>query len=225
MIDNIKDVIYNKVKGGYMKKNIWAVFCVLGWLFILNAVFGRYIVLPGYFESLNNAGNNIPENVPIYKIIRYLVWAFSFKLGVYFFVIGVLLKKRMENKNIILFSIIGLLYIGFAYMEIPIKSSLFFGIFGGIITILSFILFWILPKENISKNNINEYIGYFFIINGIYNLCPLMGVKCFALYPEKMIEYNLQDTAFSFADHIMIEFALGFIFLIISKAKRIEKRK
>jgi hypothetical protein len=202
-----------------MKINIWKVFCSIGLLFILNAVFGRYIVLPGYFESLNNSGNNIPENIPLLKIVRYLIWAFSFKLGVYFFVIGVLLKKSMENKHIITFIIIGLVYIAFAYMEIPIKSSLYFGIFGGIITILAFILFWIVPKENVSKNNIHEYLGYFFIINAVYTLCPLMGVKCFALYPEKMIQYNLQDTAFSFADHLMIEFTLGFVFLIISKLK------
>jgi hypothetical protein len=172
---------------------------------------------------LDNGGKNIPENVPVLKIIRYLVWAFSFKLGVYFFVIGVLLKKHMENKNVMIFTIIGFLYIGFAYMEIPIKSSLYFGIFGGIITILAFILFWIVPKENGSKTNIHEYLGYFFIINAVYTLCPLMGVKCFALYPEKMIKYNLQDTAFSFADHLMIEFTLGFGFLIISKLKQIKK--
>jgi hypothetical protein len=207
-----------------MKKNIWMFFCIIGVLFILNAIFGRYIVLPGYFESLNNGGNNIPENIPIFKIIRYLVWAFSFKFGVYFFVIGVLLKKHISKKDLIIFTVLGFIYIGFAYMEIPLKSSLFFGIFGGLTTVFAFILFWILPKENVVQNNIYEYIGYFFIINGFYNLCPLMGVKCFALYPEKMIQYNLQDTAFSFANHIMIEFALGFLFLMFSKYKQLKRK-
>jgi hypothetical protein len=207
-----------------MKKNIWGLFCVLGILFILNAIFGRYIVLPGYFELLNNgySGDNIPKNASVLGTIRYLVWGFSFKLGVYFYAIGVLLKRHIENKSIIIFTIIGFVYIGFAYIEIPIKSSLYFGIFGGIITILAFILFWIIPKENNSKTNIHEYLGYFFIINAIYTICPLMGVKCFALYPEKMIQYNLQDLAFSFADHLMIEFTLGFLFLVISKLKQVK---
>jgi hypothetical protein len=182
-------------------------------------------VLPGYFETLNagNANNNIPENISILKILRYLLWAYSFKFGIYFFVLGVLLNNKMGKKSIAIYSVIGFLYIGFAYVPIPIKSSLFFGIGGGIATISALILFYIMGFENIKpQKNIFEYFALFFIINGIYNLCPLMGVKCFALYPEKMIQYNTQDDAFSFANHITIEFALGFILLVYSRIRQIK---
>ena len=205
-----------------MKNKLGIFFCIIGVLCIVNTIFGRYIVLPGYFETLD-AGGGIPENVPVIKIIRYLVWAFSFKLGIYFFVIGVLLKHNKTRREILIFSGVGFVYIAFAYMPIPLKSSLFFGIGGSVVTIAALILFWIMAgtkQKGNKRHTIFEYVGLFFIVMGIYNLCPLMGVRCFALYPEKMIQYHLQDDAFSFANHIMIEFALGFIALLYAKIKQ-----
>ena len=66
-----------------MQKKIGIVLLVLGLLFLLNAIFGRYLVLPGYFQSLEAgvSASQIPEDVPIEKVLRYLLWAFSFKLG------------------------------------------------------------------------------------------------------------------------------------------------
>jgi hypothetical protein len=207
-----------------MKNKTGIIFCIIGILCIINTIFGRYIVLPGYFETLN-AGGGIPEGVPVIKIIRYLLWAFSFKLGIYFFVIGVLLKHNKSGKEILIFSGAGFVYIASAYIPIPLKSSLFFGIGGSLVTIVSLVLFWTMAATKQGGNRrhtVFDYLGLFLIVMGIYNLCPLMGVKCFALYPEKMIRYNLQDDAFSFANHIMIEFALGFILLLYSKIKPIK---
>jgi hypothetical protein len=183
--------------------------------------------MPGYLESLssNYGGDSIPQNASLFNVIRYLIWAYSFKFGIYFFLLGVLLERSIGKKKIIVFSVIGFVYIASAYIEIPIKASLFFGIMGGTITILALILFWMIPQTGIIKNNLYEYIGIYFIINAIYNLCGLTGVKCFALYPEKMIEYNLQDLAFSFTDHIIIELTVGFIFLVISKIEQTGENK
>ena len=63
--------------------------------------------------------------------------------------------------------------------------------------------------------------GYFFFAMATYTLCPLMGVKGFALTPEKMIQYGVQQEAASFAYHLLIELVLGwlFIFLGYQKAK------
>ena len=52
-----------------------------------------------------------------------------------------------------------------------------------------------------------------------YTLCPLLGVKAFALYPEKMIEFGLQAEAGSFAFHILIELVLGWLFIVLSFRK------
>jgi len=58
--------------------------------------------------------------------------------------------------------------------------------------------------------------GYFFFGMATYTLCPLLGVKAFALAPEKMIQYGLQAEAASFAFHLLIELVLGWAFLALS---------
>ena len=61
--------------------------------------------------------------------------------------------------------------------------------------------------------------GYFFFAMATYTLCPLLGVKTFALAPEKMIQYGLQAEAASLAFHILIELVLGWIFIALSVRK------
>ena len=65
-----------------MKKYNWMVLVGIGTVFLVNAVFGRYLVLPGYLSSLE-AGRGtleaVTQSVPLWKIFRYLVWAYSFK--------------------------------------------------------------------------------------------------------------------------------------------------
>ena len=66
---------------------------------------------------------------------------------------------------------------------------------------------------NTNKKNIFLVLGIFFLAMASYNLCPLLGVKAFALQPEKMIKYNLINDAYSFSNHILLELALGWILL------------
>ena len=61
--------------------------------------------------------------------------------------------------------------------------------------------------------------GYFFFGMATYTLCPLLGVKAFALSPEKMIQYGLQAEAASFALHLLIELVLGWAFIALSYRK------
>jgi hypothetical protein len=62
-------------------------------------------------------------------------------------------------------------------------------------------------------------VAYFFFGMATYTLCPLMGVKAFALYPEKMIGYGVQTEAGSFVFHLLIELVLGWVFLALSYRK------
>ncbi len=59
-------------------------------------------------------------------------------------------------------------------------------------------------------------MGYFYLMMAAYNLCPLIGVKAFALQPEKMIEYGLQADAASFAFHVLIELVIGWVLIGMS---------
>jgi 4-amino-4-deoxy-L-arabinose transferase-like glycosyltransferase len=61
--------------------------------------------------------------------------------------------------------------------------------------------------------------GYFFFGMATYTLCPLLGVKAFALSPDKMIQYGLEAEAASLAFHILTELVLGWIFTALSLRK------
>jgi hypothetical protein len=207
-----------------MRKNISHLLLIIGILFLINAIFGRYIVLPGYFESLEKGIANegaIPTTVPVWKIIRYLIWAFSFKLGIFFITIGILLKTLIKNKILFSFILGGIIYILLAYAPIPINHSLPYGIGGVLMTIFIVLVLYFLSKErnkSESKEMVIDFriIGYFFFAMATYNLCPLLGIKCFGLFPEKMIKYGLQSQANSFAIHILIELVIGWAFLFLS---------
>ena len=197
----------------------------LGLLFLLNAIFGRYIVLPGYLAGLESGGGTLEgasQVASTWKIIRYLLWAYSFKLGIYFVLLGAIFRREMSSARKWIIGIGGFVYIGFAYMPLPEPTSIVFGIAGGLMTLLMIYIFlrWANERNSLQdgQKTASDYrmAGYFFFGMATYTLCPLLGVKAFALSPEKMIQYGLQAEAASFAFHLLIELALGWIFIALS---------
>jgi len=212
-----------------MKKKLSSVLVILGLLFILNAIFGRYLVLPGYLASLEQGQStveSVSQTVSVWKIIRYLLWAYSYKFGIYFIILGSITKTKMPSSRKWVFGIIGLFYIAFAYIPLPVPGSLVFGITGGIMTLFMVLIFlrWAEQPENFESDQRNasfyRLTGYFFFAMATYTLCPLLGVKAFALSPEKMIEYGLKGEASSLAFHLLTELALGWIFTFLGYIKK-----
>jgi hypothetical protein len=211
-----------------MNKKPSAFFITLGFLFLLNAIFGRYIVMPGYLAGLEAGGNTLEGASQIastWKIIRYLIWGYSFKFGIYFIILGAMFRTTMSSARKWIVAIGGFVYIGFAYMPLPNPTSLVFGIAGGIMTLLMIFIFlrWATERDQLQddQKTASDYrmAGYFFFGMATYTLCPLLGVKAFALSPEKMIQYGLQGEAASLAFHILIELVLGWIFIALSFRK------
>ena len=197
----------------------------LGILFLLNAIFGRYLVLSGYLAGLEAGGNTVEGASQIaspWEIVRYLLWAYSFKLGIYFIILGAIARTDISSGRKWLIIIGGFVYIGFAYIPLPEPTSMVFGIAGGIMTLLMIFIFlrWANQRDGLNEDQktASDYqmAGYFFFGMATYTLCPFLGVKAFALYPEKMIEYGLQAEAGSFAFHILIELILGWMFTALS---------
>lgn len=211
-----------------MKKRSWAIWIGIGILFLINAILGRYIVLPGYMSSLETGKGTLEaagQAVPLLKIIRYMVWAYSFKLGMFFVGIGVLLRASIPSRSFWVTLIGGILYLVLAYTPVPGPYPLFFGLGGTLITLLLVLIFIDWARE---YGRLTEFlktaaryrlIGYFFFAMATYNLCPLMGVKTFGLYPEKMIRFGLQSEAASFASRVMIELVLGWLCIFLSHRK------
>ncbi|MCP4543188.1 MAG: hypothetical protein GY832_39240 [Chloroflexi bacterium] len=210
-----------------MKKHTGTILISVGVLFLINAILGRYLVLPGYLASLEAGSAAIEQAqqaVPVWKIVRYLVWAYSFKLGIFFAVIGASVNASMHPSRFRWFVVGGILYLAFAYVPLP-AHSLAFGIGGGLTTILMLLIIkhWMDERQHLTGNAKTasglRMIGYFFFVMATYTLCPLMGVKAFALHPEKMIAYGLQGEAASFASHLLIELVLGWFFTFLSYRK------
>jgi len=211
-----------------MYRKVSNILVVLGLLFLLNTIFGRYLVLPGYLASLKAGGSTLEGASQIAstgKIIRYLLWAYSFKLGIYFIILGATFRTEISSKRRWVIAIGGLVYIAFAYIPLPEPGSIIYGVSGGLMTILMIFIFfrWANERGQLppSQQTASDYrmIGYFFFGMATYTLCPLMGVKTFALSPERMIEYGLQAEAASFAFHILIELVLGWTFTSLSFRK------
>jgi hypothetical protein len=213
-----------------LKKREWVILLAIGIVFLINAIFGRYLVLPGYLSSLESGAGNIEtaaQSIPVWKIIRYLIWAYSFKLGIFFVAIGALVRTSIPKTRFWLLVSGGILYLLLAYVPIPGPYSPFFGIGGGLITVLLTLIFirWAEESKHLKdrEKTVANYrlVAYFFFAMATYNICPLMGVKTFGLYPEKMIRYGTQDEAASFASHVMVELVLGWIFIFLSYLKRL----
>jgi len=195
----------------------------IGLLFLINSIFGRYLVLPGYIKTLEEGMGTV--NPSLWGIIRYVLWGYSFKMGIFFTITGTLINSSMKRKKFWLFVIFGIIYLNLAFVPIPGPFSLFFGIGGGLITVLFLLIIyrWYEERKNLSKAEQKatdfRIVGYFFFAMATYNLCGLMGVSAFALHPEKMMQYGLQSRAVSYASHVMIELVLGWLFIYLSYKK------
>ena len=160
-----------------------------------------------------------------WKVARYLLWAYSFKLGIFFLMAGTFLRTAITSARFWLFAAGGFIYIGFAYIPLPAPESIVFGIAGGIMTVLMvlIVLRWAKERDQLPEalRNASDFrmAGLFFFAMATYTLCPLMGVKTFALQPEKMITYGLQAEAASFTFHVLIELVLGWMFTFIGYQK------
>ncbi|MBK9924742.1 MAG: hypothetical protein IPP66_05545 [Anaerolineales bacterium] len=211
-----------------MKKRIGTTLIIAACLFFCNAILGRYIVLPGYLENLetSRAGTALAgQSIEGWKIARYLLWAYSFKLGAFLLIVGAFLQTSIKSARFWFFTTAGFIYIAFAYIPLPTPKSIVFGVAGAVMTVLIvlIVLYWARERDRLptTLQDASDYrmAGYFFFAMATYTLCGLMGVKTFALQPEKMIRYGLQAEAGSFAFHLLIELVLGWTFSFLASRK------
>ncbi|MCB9423155.1 MAG: hypothetical protein H6667_25380 [Ardenticatenaceae bacterium] len=208
-----------------MNKKVSTALIIVGFFFLLNTIFGRYIVLPGYLAGLEQGAGTLEGAGQVasgWEIARYLLWAYSFKLGIYFLMLGMMFRTEMSAAGKWVIGVGGFVYIAFAYIPLPNPTSIVFGLAGGLMMVLMVFVVWRWGNGRSSLHPLQQtasdyrLAGCFFFAMATYTLCPLLGVKTFALSPEKMIAYGLQGEAASFAFHLVIELLLGWIFLALS---------
>ena len=218
------------------KSALIRVFATLATIFFLIAVFARYLILPEYlyYQDEISTGNNT-LTPSIWGMTRYMIWAFSFKLAVFFSFLAVA-KRYREAAVFNFYLLVGVGYLLIAYIPLPIIPGFVFGISGVLMSgiFVSYLLYRSRFQHAVSNGhpalaNADEsqsgattstvsgsdiqLAGVFFFIMATYTLCPLMGVGGFALTPEKMIQYDFEARANWFAGHLVMELLLAWFFL------------
>ena len=197
--------------------------CFIAFYLVVRLVFIQDINAALAQTQVRSLGDYARANVSGY-LITYLIWGYSFKLGMLLALIGGALKAGMESRGVWLFIIGGTLYLILCYVPIG-YYPLFFGIQGTMTLLLFLFIIWYWmkkrPKLNSPAKTATDFrmIGYYFFIVATWNLCGIFGISTYALKPEIMIKHGLQSNAITLTSHVMIELLLGWLFIFLSMHK------
>lgn len=179
-------------------------------------------------EELTQAGihsiKDIIVNLSVYLVI-YLLWVYSFKLGMLMVVISAALKAGMGKPELWILVFGGAIYLITCYLPFIGYSPPFYGILGTTILVLFVLIAWHWMKRRPSLTRSAQIgsdlrmIGYYFLVVATWDLCGIFGIVTYALKPEIMIERGLQSTAIMLTSHVMIELSLGWVFIFLSVRK------
>jgi hypothetical protein len=163
-------------------------------------------------------------NLSVYLII-YLLWVYSFKLGMLLVILGAALKAGMGNRELWIFISGGVIYLVTCYLPFIGYSPPFYGILGTMILVLFLFIAWHWMKRRPSLARSAQIgsdlrmIGYYFLVMATWTLCGIFGIVTYALKPEIMIERGLQSTTIMLTSHVIIELSLGWLFIFLSVRK------
>ena len=167
---------------------------------------------------------DIIVNLSVYLII-YLLWVYSFKLGMLLVVIGAALKAGMGKRELWILGLGGAIYLVTCYLPFIGYNPSFYGILGVMILVLFLLIAWHWMKRRPSLARSAQIgsdlrmIGYYFLVMATWTLCGIFGIVTYALKPEIMIERGLQPTAIMLTSHVIIELSLGWVFIFLSACK------
>lgn len=198
---------------------------VVGVGFAAWAVAGRYIVLPGFLETLE-AGTGepgaVPDDVETWRVLR--LWAFSFKIGILLITVAALLRSGVSRRHLTIYLAAGLVYLATAYARLA-APGIVFGIGGTLMLALIVLTILRAPGDDAVAGPTPlqrepRLAAYFLFATAAHMLCGLFGTRVFALESEKMVAYGLQEDAQSFALHVLLELTVAWSLLFLSHQLR-----
>jgi hypothetical protein len=197
--------------------------CFIAYYLVVRLAFIQDINAVLAQSQVRSLGDAISANVSGFLTL-YLLFGYSFTLGMLLVIIGGALNAGMESRGVWLFIIGGIIYISLCYVKIG-YYPLFFGIQGAV-TIIIFLLivwYWMKKRPKLEKPakaaGDLRIIGYYFFIVATWHLCGIFGISSYALKPEIMIKHGLQTVATTMTSHVMIELFIGWLFILISMYK------
>ena len=153
-------------------------------------------------------------------------FVFAFPLGLLFIVLAGLLNSDARGKYY--FVLIHVVILGAVLVTIwPFilgreNSPSYFGYSGGLLLILIFSVawFWAEQRQNCqpSQRKVVDLKGtsYFFFALATWNLCGVVGMPGYALYPERSLAVNAYPFIIGQVKVVMLYFVLAWLSLLLS---------
>ncbi len=114
----------------------------VGALFLLYAVLGNYVALPGYIRFLERAGRSEAGNTfdaaVMFGAAKTILWMYSFQFGVLALVIARSIQERLPTIPIIAFAVVWLA--AWSWPSLPPPGRWFYLTFGGAVLVVIFLV-------------------------------------------------------------------------------------
>lgn len=120
---------------GHGRKATWLY--VAGILFLIYAVLGNYVALPGYIRFLERGGTSQAGNsfdlAVLLGAAKTVLWMYSFQLGVLGLVIARSIREGLHTRSIIVLATIWLA--AWSWPSLPAPGPWFYIVFGGLVLV------------------------------------------------------------------------------------------
>ena len=131
-----------------------------------------------------------------------------------------LLRSGVSRRHLTIYLAAGLVYLATAYAPLA-APGIVFGIGGTLMLALIILTILRAPGDDAVAGPTPlqrelRLAAYFLFATAAHMLCGLFGTRVFALEPEKMIAYGLQEDAQSFALHVLLELTVAWSLLFLS---------
>lgn len=198
-------------------RNKWLI--ALGILFLLYAILGNYVALPGYIRFLERGGKSASGNTfdlsVLIGAIKTILWMYSFQLGVLSLALAHSIKEKLYTKPLIIFGVIWLAF--WSIPKIPAPGTWFYILFGSIIIIFIILSFINFNWNCNSRLNDSLLLGaIIFFAFATWEVCGL-GSTGRMLHPEQSSKPMAHNMLVTQSTKLMLEFVFAWGLLFLSK--------
>jgi hypothetical protein len=173
--------------------------------------------------NVHNIGEILANLSP--AVLVWLLWAFSFRVGMLLVIIAGGLYSGMGKGGLSLLGAGGVAYLVTCYLPFVDYSARYYGILGtGILVLFLFLVWdWARRRSRLERSakiaSDLRMAGHFFLVMATWSLCGIFGIVTYALQPEIMLARGLQPAAVMLTSHVMAELTLGWFFLFLASRK------
>jgi hypothetical protein len=211
-----------KENGIVIEKKKINILIVVGGLFLLYAFLGNYLALPGYLRFLargrTSASGAAFDPSVLIGAIKTILWMFSFQLGIYLCLLGIIRRVAPKRKTTALVAAAGACWLGFSGIpKINGPYVAFFAVSGFIVLALIAMVLWFWYRREresgFSAASLYRLVGYIFFALMSWDVCGL-GTTGRILHLDMAVQAGTQGLLVTQTSKIMIEAILAWGFTL-----------